>query len=392
MTVKSYPNPTNDTTSDPGTRLKNGTLSYETLTGALSESMLPPDLTESKSKDCPVSMLSREERERQVERAFAGLYRWYVARSQKMRNWNPDSEFEWGQMRTDHSDDVVQLIEGFFAVEQYTPDYTSEILQIVRRSSGRSNFQLRWGAEEERHASTWENALLFSQRRSPEAIEDYKGQLRNNNWTLPWEDPLHMMLYTVFQERATQINYLNFAKIARGESENPAFAGDVDPVLARACTLLAVDEAAHYAFFLEGARLYLYYQPEETLQAIHDVIMHFAMPAQNIIPNWPVVAETIYRAGVYGPRVFQRDVIGPVFDNLTVAGKKALENGIKRTREIPNDEGTMRSTALWDVFDPGEAERSVMRLHDKIGAYETSVGRAALDPFAFLPNPDWPQA
>jgi acyl-[acyl-carrier-protein] desaturase len=356
------------------------------------EALLPPDLTEGKPRDWPMTILSREERERQMERAFAGLYRWYVARSQKMRNWNPDSDFAWGEMRHDHSDDVVQLIEGFFAVEQYTPDYTSEILRIVRRSNGRSNFQLRWGAEEERHANTWENALLFSHRRSPEAIEHYKWQLRNNNWTLPWEDPLHMMLYTVFQERATQINYLNFAKIARGESENPVFAGDADPVLARACTMLAVDEAAHYAFFLEGARLYLYYQPEETLQAIQDVVTHFAMPAQNIIPNWPVVAETIYRAGVYGPRIFQRDVIGPVFDNLTVTGRKALENGIKRTREIPNGDGAMRSTALWDVFDPGEAERSVMRLHDKIGAYEASVGRAALDPFVFQPNPDWPKS
>jgi len=380
MTVKS-PHYTNGSAG-------NGSKPYETIT----EALIPPDLTEGKPKDWPVTVLSREERERQVERAFSGLYRWYVARSQKMRNWNPDADFAWGEMKTDHSDDVVQLIEGFFAVEQYTPDYTSEIVRIVRRSNGRSNFQLRWGAEEERHANTWENALLFSRRRSPDQIEHYKWQLRNNNWTLPWEDPLHMMLYTVFQERATQINYLNFAKIARGESDNPAFAGDADPVLALACTKLATDEAAHYAFFLEGARLYLYYQPEETLQAIHDVIAHFAMPAQNIIPNWPQVAETIYRAGVYGPRIFQRDVIGPVFDNLTIAGKKALENGIKRTREIPNEDGVMRSTALWDVFDPGEAERSVMRLHDKIGVYEASVGRAALDPFQFQANPDWPKA
>ena len=85
-------------------------------------------------------------------------------------------------------------------------------------------------------------------------------------------------------------------------------------------------------------------------------------------------------------------MIGPVFENLTIEGKKALENGIKRTREIPNEDGIMRGTALWDVFDPGEAERSVMRLHDKIGAYEASVGRAALDPFSFQANPDWPKA
>ncbi len=361
------------------------------------DAILPPDPLEDapgrmgREGETPASLLSREERERQMERAFAGLYRWYVARSQKMRNWNPDSEFAWRDMRQDHSVDAIQLIEGFFAVEQYTPDYTSEILQIVRRSSGRSNFQLRWGAEEERHANTWENALLFSRGRTPDQIEHYKWQLRNNNWTLPWDTPLHMMLYTVFQERATQINYLNFAKIARGESDNPALAGDADPILARACTLLAVDEAAHYAFFLEGARLYLYYFPEETLEAIHDVVTHFAMPAQNIIPNWPQVAETIYKAGVYGPRVFQRDVLGPVFDNLTVAGRKALDNGIKKARAIPNDQGVMRNPALWDVFDTGEAERSVMRLHGKITDYEKSVGRSELDPFPFQKNPDWPR-
>ena len=356
----------------------------------LRESVSPPDLIEERPRDLPITLLSKDERERAIERAFAGLYRWYVARSQKMRNWNPDADFEWGNMRHDLSPDTVQLIEGFFAVEQYTPDYTSEILQIVRRSNGRSNFQLRWGAEEERHANTWENALLFSHGRTPAQIEHYKWQLRENAWTLPWEDPLHMMLYTVFQERATQINYLNFAKIARGESDNPTYATDVDPVLARACTMLAVDEAAHYAFFLEGARLYLYYFPEETLEAIHDVITHFAMPAQNIIPNWPVVAETIYRASVYGPKIFQRDVISPVFDNLTLAGRKALENGLKRARAIPDGDGNMRLTALWETFDPGEAERSVLRLHDKITGYEKSVGRDALDPIRFQPNADWP--
>jgi acyl-[acyl-carrier-protein] desaturase len=358
------------------------------------EPVHPPDMTEGFEggqgpHGLPVSLMSREERDRQLERAFVGLYRWYVARSQEKRNWNADLSFAWGDLRHDHSDTVVQLIEGFFAVEQYAPDYTGEILRLVRTSHGRSHFQMRWGSEEERHADTWENALLFSRRRSPKAIEDYKYQLRSNTWTLPWDDPLHMLLYTVFQERATQINYLNFAKIARGESGDDALIDSVDPVLAKACTTLAVDEAAHYAFFLEGARLFLYYYPEETLQGIHDVITHFAMPAQNIIPNWPQVAETIYRTGVYGPRVFQRDVLVPVFENLTVTGRKALENGLKQARAIPDQDGAMRLTALWDAFDPAEAERSVMRLHDKITAYEKTTGRDALDPLVFQHNPDW---
>ena len=41
------------------------------------------------------------------------------------------------------------------------------------------------------------------------------------------------------QERATQLNYLNMGKIARGQPANPAYAGDADPVLADACATTA---------------------------------------------------------------------------------------------------------------------------------------------------------
>jgi acyl-[acyl-carrier-protein] desaturase len=346
------------------------------------------DLTEGSPQS--VRLLSREERSRQVERAIYGLYRWYVARSQTTRNWNPESNFAWGDMRHDHSPDVVMLIEGFFAVEQYVPDYTSKIVNLVRRSFGRSHFQLRWGAEEERHAETWENALLYSRRRSPAYIEQYKHDLRINEWNLPWEDPLHMVMYTVFQERATQLNYLNFARIAKGESTDPAYKNDVDPVLARACSVLAIDEAAHYAFFLECARLLVYYFPEDSLEAIHDVVNHFAMPAQEAIPNWAEVAEVIYRTGVYGPRDYQRNVLAPVFANLTVEGRKALDKGIKESKAIPDHEGKMRLTALFKTFDPGLIEDNVIRLHDKVIEYEVSTGRDVVDPIRFLRNPDWP--
>jgi acyl-[acyl-carrier-protein] desaturase len=335
-------------------------------------------------------LLSEEERHRLLERAFIGLYRWYVSRSQVKRNWNADSFVNWREMRADHSEDVALLIEGFFAVEQFAPDYTSEILRLVRRSHGRSHFQMRWGAEEERHANTWENALLFSKSRSPRYIDEYKKELRNNTWTLPWDDPLHMMVYTVFQERATQVNYLNFAQLSRGQAAKPGYDTEADPILERACTILATDEAAHYYFFLECARLYLYYFPEETLQAILDVVTHFAMPAQDIIPNWPVIAETIYKTGVYGPREFQRNVIVPVMKNLTVEGKKALEAGLKRSREIPNRDGVFRTSAFWETFDASAAEGNVKNVFEKIHEYEVLIGRDAVDPTLYVPNPDWP--
>ena len=87
-------------------------------------------------------------------------------------------------------------------------------------------------------------------------------------------------------------------------------------MLARVAQTIAVDEAAHYNFFLEGVRLFLYYYPQRTLEAIQDVITHFTMPANNIVPDWDAFNYAVYKAGIYGPREYARDVVQVVFRNL----------------------------------------------------------------------------
>ncbi len=341
------------------------------------------------------ALLSNGYKDRLIERAFLGLYRWYTARSQATRNWNPDKSFEWRKLRNDFSEQLIQVLQGFFAVEQYVPDYTDEITRLVRRSHGRSHFQLRWGSEEEKHADTWENAVLFSRQRTPAFIEAYKYQLRSKCYEKPWPTPLHNLIYTVFQERATQLNYLNLAKIARGESTKPIHKNDADPVLAKVATTIAIDEAAHYNFFLEGVRLYLYYYPQMTLEAIRDVIDNFTMPASNLVPDWDKFSEAVYRAGIYGPREYARDVVQVVFRNLGVASRKALEEGIKRTRLVPSPEEQgerLQQSAIFDTFDYGLIEGDVRRLHDKIGRYEKEIGFDELDATTFVANPEVPKS
>lgn len=252
---------------------------------------------------------SRREKDRLIQRAFHGLYRWYTDRSQQKRNWNPDRSFDWRQLGQHHSDELITIVEGFYAVEQYAPDYTAELTRLTRKNYGRSHFQLRWGAEEERHADLWRNILLFSRRRSPEQIEQYTEDLRSSAWELPFDCPIRMLLYTVFQERATLFNYIHLAKVARGESEKTQFAHDADPILAEACKKIAVDEAAHYEFFLEGARLFLYYYPEETLCALVDVLRNFTMPAARIVPNYDAFIKTLYEGGIFTPRSYAREVV-----------------------------------------------------------------------------------
>lgn len=340
----------------------------------------------------PAGLLSASYKDRLIERAMLGLYRWYTSRSQETRNWNPDTSFDWRKLRSDLSDRVVQVLQGFFAVEYYAPDYVTEILSLVRRSHGRSHFQMRWGSEEEKHADAWENTLLLGRLRTPQFLADYKHGLRSKVHRSLWEgQPLHNMIYTVFQERATQLNYLNLNKIARGKSDKPEHRGDADPLLAQVSQTIAVDEAAHYNFFLEGLRLFLYYYPQRTLLALREVLESFTMPAARLVPDWDEFFEAVYRAGIYGPRQYARDVVQVVLDNLGIASRKALEQGIKRTRLVPNedDTGTVQS-AIFDTFDYGRIEGDVSRLHDKVARYEAAIGFDEVDPTVFVKNPELP--
>ena len=347
-----------------------------------------PDLIreiEEQRPSTPPGLLSKPEKDRLIERGLLGLYRWYTDRSQKTRNWHPDRSFDWRNLRTDHSDAISRVIEGFYAVEQYVPDYVGTALNLIRRSYGRSHFHIRWGAEEEKHSDLWLNTLLFLRQRTPQWIEEYKDTLRTREWRLPWEDPLRIACYAVIQERATELNYLNTAIIAQGKSDKPEMAGDKDPVLAQVAHTIAVDEAAHYNFYLEIVRLFLYYYPAKALEALADVVQNFVMPAMDIVPNIRESEEAIIRTGIYGnPRQYVQDVLQVAFNSLGVAGRRALADGVKRFRQVPDPDGNLRDKAIFNMLDYSAVETAIKRLFSKIEQYESEIGFNEVDPTRFV--------
>ena len=325
-------------------------------------------------------LLSRAEKDRAIERGITALYRWYLAKSQHTRNWNPDRDFDWRNFSTRHSPEVNTMLEGFYAVEQYVPDYVSKLLNVIRQSYGRAQFHVRWGAEEQRHMDAWRNTVMYSRHRSPQWIEQYTDVLRSNEWNLPWDDALHMICYTVIQERATQINYRHMADIAAGKSGDPRFEGDIDPVLDRVARTIAIDEAAHYNFFIECARLIFYYYPADSVAAMMDVIRHFAMPGVTIIPGFAHFEEVVAKAGVFGSRQYATDVLQVALENLSVKLNRAVVLGVRLSRQVPDPDGNMRDTALFDAIDYTALEQKVKQLHDRIEDYEHETGRDAIDP------------
>jgi acyl-[acyl-carrier-protein] desaturase len=293
----------------------------------------------------------------------------------------------------------MAVIEGFYAVEQYVPDYTAALTRLARRSYGQSQFQLRWGSEEARHAELWRNVLLFSRARTPEQMEQYTQDLRANAWLAPFDSPLHMLFYTVFQERATQVVYLNTARVARGEHPGPNFPNDRDPALARAIATIAIDEAAHYDFFLELARIHIYYFPEEALGALVDVFRNFLMPATTIVPNYDAFVKVLYDSRLFGPRVYTRDVAKPALDALGVRSVKAIEAGILRCRETPDQDGGVARRAPPEGCQLQIVESAVRRLFERFRRYEDESGLTEVMPSRFVahawsgqvPIPDAPR-
>jgi acyl-[acyl-carrier-protein] desaturase len=176
------------------------------------------------------------------------------------------------------------------------------------------------------------------------------------------------------------------AVIARGSSPHPELAGDRDPVLEQAASKIAVDEGAHYSFFLEITRLYLYYFPTRTLEALHDVIEHFAMPGVSLVPTMDRFADALYRTGIYGPRQYARDVLQVVFENLDIQSRRALEAGVRRSRQVPDGDGRDRDTSLFSALDHRAVGAAVRRLFSRVGAYEQEIGLADVDPTEFVPS------
>jgi acyl-[acyl-carrier-protein] desaturase len=324
--------------------------------------------------------MSRDQRARHIERAVYGLYRWYTNQSQIKRGWQPDTSFDWRNIRKDHHPDVIRLLQGYFAVEQYIPDFTSKGLNLLRRSWGRSQFQLKWGSEEAKHADLWQNALLFAGGWSREQMDDYTDALRESTWELPFEDSYSIIMYTVFQELATRLNYANLGLIARGKGrlENPQ--DHVDPVLAEVCATIATDEAAHYGFYLEVARVLLYYDPVHALESLHDVLSHFSMPAQGIIPNWLEIQESILRLGVYNHKEFAHGVLRLALEQLTPESKAAVRKGIQRLRMVPDCEGKQIETIATEVLDVPRLRARMHTAFGRVAAYERRYGLDEVDP------------
>jgi acyl-[acyl-carrier-protein] desaturase len=260
----------------------------------------------------------------EFENQFYELYLSFFHRAEAERRWNLLKDIPWEKSNPTVSDEIALIVESFTAVELFLPDYTSKILELIRRSRGRAWFQANWGYEESKHSLALEEWLVRSKKRTRKEVRAFADTVLEREWDLPFETPRQMMIYTTFQELSTGLNYRNLRRKAIEQH---------DPALSTALSFIARDESAHYQFFQDGVKLYLQADRDGTLADIAWVLARFRMPAQDLIPDWEHRGQLIVGQKIFSDRIFFKDIMRPIL-NIFGTSRQELQELIKDTSPV----------------------------------------------------------
>ncbi|WP_197480655.1 acyl-ACP desaturase, partial [Rhodococcus sp. EPR-157] len=110
---------------------------------------------------------------------------------------------------------------------------------------------------------------------------------------------LHSVSYVTFQELATRVSHRNTGKVCD------------DPIADRMLQRIAADENLHMIFYrnITGAAMDI--SPDQTLQAVSDIVMNFVMPGAGM-PNFRRNGVLMAKHGIYDLRQHLEEVVWPV--------------------------------------------------------------------------------
>jgi acyl-[acyl-carrier-protein] desaturase len=133
-------------------------------------------------------------------------------------------------------------------------------------------------------------------------------------------DMLHTVAYVSFQELATRISHRNTGKF----TEDPA----CESLLAR----ISVDENLHMVFYRNLLASALELAPDQTVQAVWDVVEGFQMPGSTI-EGFTRRSLQIALAGIYDLRIHRDEVLNPVLKFWKLFEIEGLSGEAEQARE-----------------------------------------------------------
>lgn len=260
--------------------------------------------------------MTRQEREQAVERESLIAVKQFIDRSQR-RDWTPndfakDEIRKWGSKLSPHT---VTLAEGFMGIEAQLPNYLSEGTGLEIFQEGLD----RWGFEEARHEPTLKLVLVHSGVRTEAEIAEYKAKVLQHPWSVSEHPDLHddldAIIFAMFQERATYVNYRGLLKLIRQDYGLPQNLTDEERekghqiAAAEPIDKISKDELGHHVIDLQLVQIRLRYFPEETEERIHLTLEGFRMPALNSLPNRREFIHALARTRIYDKKKYRQQVV-----------------------------------------------------------------------------------
>ena len=274
-----------------------------------------------------------------LENRFYELFLEFFAHAEAHRRWNVFEDIPWHQTTKTPDPEVASLIETYYAVELYLPDYVRHVLGLVRHSRGRAWFQTNWGYEEAKHSMALERWLIHSGARTEQEVYQWESDVLEQTFESPYDDALYSLCYMVLQEFATGLTYLRLRSAIEEK-------GKSDPALSCVLGLIHRDEIAHFGFFKRCLALYMEYDRDLVLDSLSVVVSQFHMPARYIVPNWEERDLVTKKWAIINDRIFLTKVVLPIMQHLGTdrAEMRIIRQHISERQEtvIPN------ATALID--------------------------------------------
>ena len=253
-------------------------------------------------------------------------FREYFDMAERKRRWLIKDDIPWETCNRSLNPAIADVVETFCAVELYLPDYLSKLIPQVRANRGRAWMLANWGYEECKHSMVLEDWLLKADMRTEGQVFDMHEEVFDKEWDLPYDSALAMLVYTTFQELATQIHYQRLREIVKREGGCPA--------LEKGLMLIATDEAAHADFFRKLVGIYLAYDRPAVLEQIRRVVNTFKMPAVHMLADSNKRMNDVKRLEIFDESIFVVKVYDPIIAKLGVT-KNELRRKHFHERVVP---------------------------------------------------------
>jgi acyl-[acyl-carrier-protein] desaturase len=133
-------------------------------------------------------------------------------------------------------------------------------------------------------------------------------------------DMLHTVAYVSFQELATRISHRNTGKFTE------------DPACEQLLQRIAVDENLHMVFYRNLLSAALEVSPDQTVQAVWDVVSTFEMPGSTI-EGFTRRSLKIALAGIYDLRIHRDEVLNPVLRHWKLFELEGLSAEAEQARD-----------------------------------------------------------